>query len=229
MKNFLEKLGLKSPHALKLVVVGIVSAVLVLGILYAFVLRDVRTPINIAAQNEDINDYTFSHYVVHTYICELCSQEEAQPNRIMIHISGHVANPYVYEFYEGARVIDAVNAAGGLTDYADENTINLADFLYDTQRIIVFGIYDNAPLATSGSGAPANTPSSGIVGGLVNINTATVEQLMTLNQIGESRARNIIAHRDARGGFRNIEELMNVTGIGESIFNGLRDSVTVGN
>jgi len=229
VKKFIEKFVGGTPHALKYLAVAIFAAIVVLGVVYAFVLRNTNDPIVIASQqdNNDVITTDNSNYVLEQYCPQ--PQEEVRQNLIMIHISGHVANPNVYEFYEGARVIDAVNAAGGLTEYADEDSINLSDFLYDTMRIIIFGISDNAPHATSGSGAPNVGIASTATGSLININTASIEQLITLNNIGESRARNIIAHREERGGFRNIEELMNVTGIGESIFNGLRDSVTVGN
>ncbi|MCL2575800.1 MAG: helix-hairpin-helix domain-containing protein [Defluviitaleaceae bacterium] len=215
MEKLQQKLGIKSPQTLKIIAIVFVAVIFVLGVVFVAMQRILSSdPITIistespegAAENTAIEIIT-------------------EPQMLMIHISGHITNPNVYEFEQGARVIDAVNAAGGLTEYADENSINLADFLYDTQRIIVFGITDNAPHATSGSNA--NTSSSS-AGSLININTATTDQLMTLNNIGESRAQNIINHRTARGGFRNIEELMNVTGIGESIFNGLRDRVTVG-
>ena len=153
------------------------------------------------------------------YAVENVYEDAAYALPIMIHISGHVQNPGVYHFYEGARVWDAVEAAGGLAPDADQNAINLARVLRDEDHIIVFGIDDNMP-ASAATGTSATD-------GRININTATSEQLQTLSGIGPAIAANIIAHRDARGGFAAIEEIMNVSGIGERIFENISESLTV--
>ena len=152
-------------------------------------------------------------------------QEEVpvEPQVIKVYISGEVYNPGFFAFYEGARINDVVEAAGGMTQDADPNAINLAARIVDEQHIIVFSLADNAPPS---GGIPSD--AAGVAAdGRININTATSEQLQTLSGVGPVMAGNIISHRDARGGFATIEEIMNVSGIGERTFESLRDRITV--
>jgi len=137
---------------------------------------------------------------------------------IMIHISGEVKTPGVFWLNDGDRVWDAVEAAGGLTPYADQNSINLARVLRDEDHIIIRKIGENVT-------ASQNLTTSH--SGLININTANSVELQTLSGIGSATAANIISHREARGGFDNIEEIMNVSGIGERIFENIKDNITV--
>ena len=146
----------------------------------------------------------------------------AAPRLIMVYVSGEVYNSGVFEFYEGARIVHAIEAAGGMTEDADENAINLAARLTDGQHIVVFSIADNMPPSVQAGDETGLTAD-----GLVNINTATSEQLQTLSRIGPVTAGNIISHREARGGFATIEEIMNVSGIGPATFEGIRDRITV--
>jgi len=141
---------------------------------------------------------------------------------MVIHISGEVYNPGVFTFYVGARVWDAVQAAGGLTADADLNAINLARLLQDEDHIVVFSIEENMPTTATIGGRETDTGDLRI-----NINTATSEQLQALSGIGPATAGNIIRHREARGGFETIEEIMNVSGIGERMFENIRDSIRV--
>lgn len=145
------------------------------------------------------------------------------PQSIIVSVTGEVYSPGVFEFHEGARINDAILAAGGMTPDADPNAINLAARLVDEQHIVVFSFEDNMP--------PSPQVSSGASGsnadGKVNINTATSEQLQTLSGIGPVTAANIISHREARGGFAAVEEIMNVSGIGERTFENIRDSIIV--
>ena len=142
------------------------------------------------------------------------------PAPIVIHISGQVQNPGVFTFYEGAIVWAAVEAAGGLLPDADQNATNMARRLRDEDHVIIFALPQGA--------LPSGGTTTGPVGDTrININTATAAELQALNGIGPSRAENIIRHRDARGGFDSIEELMNVSGIGESIFESIRDNIRI--
>ena len=149
--------------------------------------------------------------------------------RVVVHVAGAVQQPGVVELARGARVIDAVEAAGGGLAEADLDRLNLAALLVDGERILVQRIGDPpAPEAASSAGSPV--PGGAVPGattGLVNLNTATAAQLEELPGIGPSYAAAIITERDRRGGFRSINELREVRGIGEKRFADLRDLVTV--
>jgi competence protein ComEA len=112
--------------------------------------------------------------------------------------------------------VDAVAAAGGFTDVADQSGINLARFVTDGEQLRVPAIGEVPP-------APAGTTA----GGLVNLNTADAAALETLPRVGPALATRIIEWRDANGGFGSIDDLKNVTGIGDKTFDGLKDLVTV--
>jgi competence protein ComEA len=139
-----------------------------------------------------------------------------EPEHVVVHILGAVYNPGVYTLPAGTRVTDAVEMAGGYTEDADLTRVNLAAPLRDAMQIIVPALGDPT----------AAIPPTG--GGLVNINTATLTELQTLPGIGPARAQSVIDFRDAAGGFTQIEDLLNVSGIGNTIFNGLKDFITVG-
>lgn len=136
------------------------------------------------------------------------------PSDIFVHVSGYVHNPGVYKLASDSRVTDAITAAGGALEEADIHRLNLAAFVIDGQKI-------NVPRATTES-----TPQGGIENGLVNINTADQKTLETLTGIGPVRAASIIEYRETKGGFSSIEEIMNVSGIGEGIFESLREQIT---
>ena len=209
-----EKAGIKSPLLFKILLGVVIGIVVILGAIFAWLNRP--EPIDIIA-----SDTMFQNEpVLHT-------TPQASPERetslITVYVSGHVKRPGVFEFEYGAHIWQAIEAAGGMTYYADQNAINLAQRMTDEQHIIVFGIDDNMPPSVANVGLSNGTGT----GGLININTASISQLQTLSGIGEARARDIIAHRDARGGFATIYELMNVPGIGEGIFARIKDDITV--
>lgn len=138
---------------------------------------------------------------------------------ILVHILGAVERPGLYELAEGDRAIDAVAAAGGFLDTADQRQLNLARFVVDGEQIAVpaIGEIPDAVPGVPGSAA----------GGKVNINTADEAALDTLPRVGPAMAARIIAYRETNGRFTTIEDLMNVTGVGDKTFEGLRDLVTV--
>lgn len=135
---------------------------------------------------------------------------------ILTYITGEVKSPGVYELKKGDRVIDAVELAGGFTDEADTVNVNLAQKVYDEDRIYVAKIGENPPPA-------ANDRKSE----LVNINTATIAELTSLPGIGNVKGQNIVNHRESFGKFKSIEELKNVSGIGEKTFDALKDLIAV--
>lgn len=148
----------------------------------------------------------------------LSSSPTAAPLRI--HVSGAVREPdVVYRLPPGSIVQNAIEAAGGATDEADLEQINLAQELADNQKVHVpRKDEENPPPAVSGG----ETPS-----GLVNINTATQAELETLPGIGPVTAEKIAAHREANGPFERIEDIQDVRGIGPATFEGLRDLISV--
>lgn len=134
---------------------------------------------------------------------------------LFVHVMGEVQHPGLYELREGDRVVDAIAAAGGFTDHADEAQVNLARFLSDGEQLVVLK-QGEAPAAAPGGGTP----------GKVNINTADAAALEALPGIGPALADRILAWRDANGWFSSVDELLNVAGIGAKTLDGFRDSVT---
>lgn len=140
----------------------------------------------------------------------------ASGGRIYVHILGAVASPGLYELRDGDRAIDAVAAAGGFLETADQAQLNLARFVTDGEQIVVPALGE-VPVA-----APGTTAS-----GLVNLNTADAAMLDTLPRVGPTMAARIIEWRESNGPFTAVEDLLGVTGIGDKTFEGLRDLVTV--
>jgi competence protein ComEA len=143
---------------------------------------------------------------------------------VQIHVAGAVQNPGVYILSENARNVDAITAAGGTTDEADLERINLSEFIKDGQRVYV--PYTGQPISTSeGSSTISLSPAESA---LVNINTADAAALMSLPGIGEVKAAAIITYRETYGPFTSIEALLNVNGIGQATLEGLRELITLG-
>ncbi len=146
---------------------------------------------------------------------------ENASGEVVVHVAGAVSSPGVYTLPADSRVDDAVRAAGATAD-ADLSQLNLAQKLADGQKITV-------PVAgaTPADGSSAATTADSDNGGLININTATQEELESLPSIGEVRAQAIITYREEHGGFRTIDELKEVSGIGDKIFADISPHITV--
>lgn len=140
---------------------------------------------------------------------------------VFIHVAGWVQNPGVYELQVGERVIDAIDRAGGPRRGADLNALNLAALLVDAQQVLV-------PRKAVGPSGPAGSLTSpGSEGQKINLNLATAADLETLPGIGEVLAQRIIEHRESNGPFTSVDELVEVSGIGEARLEDIRDRVTV--
>jgi len=148
-------------------------------------------------------------------ISEGLNEAESIEQFLYVHIVGEIKTPGMYQLPLGARLVDAVFAAGGLTADADNSSVNLARELSDGEQIVVFRV---GAIAESGGTSP---------GGLISINRATAEQLEELPGIGPALSSRIIAYRDANGGFKTKEDLLNVSGIGDSIYAGFTDLITL--
>ncbi len=142
--------------------------------------------------------------------------------QIYVHVGGAVHRPGLYEVPDGSRVFDAVQVAGGATDSADLDSLNLASKVKDGDKILV------PARVEPGADPPPGAASAGrAAGGLINLNSATLEQLDSLPGVGPSTAQKIIDYRTQHGGFRSVDELMEVPGIGPAKFAELKDKVTV--
>ncbi len=155
------------------------------------------------------------------------------PAPIQVHVDGAVKQPGVYALPPGSRVQAAIQAAGGLTGQANQNAVNLAARLADGDKLRVPEIGapgepaaaqdpDPTPAASKSKSIPAAVP-----GAPLNLNTATLDELQTLPGIGLTRAQQIIDYRQAHGGFHSIDELKDISGIGDATFARLKDLVIV--
>ncbi|MCS5720853.1 ComEA family DNA-binding protein [Herbiconiux sp. CPCC 203407] len=159
---------------------------------------------------------------------------------ILVHVLGSVVRPGVYELAEGSRAVDAVALAGGFAEGAEQSSLNLARPLVDGEQLRVLAVGE-APAAAAGSAGAGGSPSSGASGGpgvssgvaggspgaLINLNSATALDLDTLPRIGPAMAARIISWRDENGPFATVDDLLQVTGIGDKTFESLRPLVTV--
>ena len=173
--------------------------------------------------------------------------DESKEN-YFVDIKGQVLNPGVYKIYENTRVIDVINMAGGLLDDSDTSKINLAKKIKDEMVIIIYSkdeinknnikevnidysfndalINDKDIITNDNKVSKDSNNSLKNNNDLVNINTCTKEDLLTLSGIGESKADAIISYREENGSFKTIEDILNVSGIGNSIYEKIKNYIT---
>lgn len=152
------------------------------------------------------------------------------PGRIIVHVAGAVANPGVIELPAGSRLHEAIAAAGGSTDAADPQKLNLASVLEDGQKIVVPTRGEPDPAepvsgATAGPAGPGGSP--GTRGGKINLNSASVEELGTLPRVGPVLAQRIVDWRKQHGRFKTVQELDAVDGVGPKMLEALLPLVSV--
>lgn len=188
--------------------------------------------------------------ILNEIVEEPIQKEEVEESKELVYvdIKGAVITPGVYEIESDKKVIDVVNIAGGLTDNADTTLINLAKQVSNEMVII---IYTKEELETAKKedtiikiidkecicpeikndacieNIKEESNSNDTASNKVNINIATLEELLTLTGIGESKAQAIIEHRNEIGKFTNIEELKEVSGIGEALYEKIKDNITI--
>ena len=158
--------------------------------------------------------------VVTTVLAEKTEASTTQETVIFVDIKGAVKNPGVYQMKVGDRVKDALEAAGGLTEEADSQKVNLAKRLEDQMVIVVPKVGEEAEEIPAGETRKEATKE-----GKVNINTATVEELKTLKGVGEKKAEAIIEYRKKNGSFQTKEDLMKVRGIGKKLFESFQERI----
>ncbi len=155
---------------------------------------------------------------------------------LAVYVCGAVENAGVYELDEGSRIVDAVEAAGGFAEGADRTYVNLAARLSDGMNLLIPTMQEASDsdlvkgIESFDSGSVADSSQNNDTGtgsGLININTATKEELKSLSGIGDSTADKIIRYREDNGGFKKIEDIMKISGIKEKLFSKIRDNITV--
>jgi competence protein ComEA len=146
------------------------------------------------------------------------TESSTEPIKIYVHICGEVNNPGVYELSEGSRIFEAVEAAGGFTEEAAQASRNLAQVISDEEQIVILTQEEAEEKARLEREQAA---------GIVNLNTASKEQLMKIPGVGEAKAQRIIEYREQNGRFEAIEDLMKVPGIKDASFQKMKDYITV--
>ena len=152
-------------------------------------------------------------------------QETVKDNIIKVHIDGCVQFPGIIELVEGSRIADAIDKVGGITSNASIKNVNLAYVLQDGEKIHIPSVEEeNSNLEQIQVISSANTSSEN---GKININKATLAELQKISGIGESTAKKIIEYRNINGKFKKIEELKQITGIGDKKYDIIKEEVTV--
>lgn len=148
---------------------------------------------------------------------------------VYVDVDGAVVSPGVYRLKDGARVAQAIDAAGGLTAEADVTGLNRASKVADGQKIYVPKVGEQQTVSADGGADGGAVLASGAndVAGLVNINTASAAELQTLSGIGPSMAQSIIDERSKNGPFASVDDLMRVSGIGEKKLAKIKDCICV--
>lgn len=174
-------------------------------------------------------------------------EKQEKINLKKINIKGAVQNPGVYEFKEGERVADAIEKSGGLLENANTSVINLSKNLFDEMVIVIYTneevnemkgqnvivqyvekececpkLLNDACITNNENNQKTNEK-----GKKISLNNATLEELQTLTGIGKSKAEAIIKYREENNGFKDINELMNIKGIGESMLEKIKDDITI--
>ena len=183
--------------------IAVVLCVVITGIVYIVSGRDTKATVF----EENTTDFETTAPIV----------IEEEEELIYVYVCGQVNNPGIVALKKGARVFEAVEGAGGITENGNPAAVNQAKLVEDGQMIYIPMMGED--YTTEGADTQGDK--------LVNINTALVSELTTLPGIGESRANDIIAYRDSNGGFKAIEDIMNVPGIKEAAFNRIKDYIKV--
>jgi len=201
------------------IIIAIIGVILVISLVIYFLDKDDEEYIEI--NNEIANIGTE----------EEIQEEVEEYEEMVLHIVGAVKNPGIVKIKEGSRIVDVIEAVGGITEDADTSKINLAYIVEDGQKIFIPSITDEiteeTEYVTSESGDNIIVDDNEGENIMVNINKATQTELETLPGIGPAMALRIIEHREENGNFENIEEIKNVKGIGDAKFENIKKSICV--
>ena len=209
---------MKNKKLLKVLFIAL--ALVTAGVIFTFVKGSDNTAGEITQSSEEDASDAVSQET------ETCEAEEAQTEEetVCVHVCGAVNDPGVYYLEAGSRVHEAVEMAGGLSSDAAEEYVNLAQVITDGEQIYIPTLEEAQEQGLEiGSSSSSDEDESG----LININTATSEELQSLSGIGQAKAEAIIAYREDNGDFTSIEDITNVSGIGESTYEKIKDQITV--
>ncbi|MDO5382025.1 MAG: helix-hairpin-helix domain-containing protein [Eubacteriales bacterium] len=215
---------------------GVVSLfIIILGLVYVIHGKDVFN--NTSGEMEK---YTMDGYAGEAYPSKDDSSVSAHTssytqeentaggeNCIYVYVCGSVNEPKVVTCTSGARIYELIEMCGGFSENADTTKLNLAETVKDGDKIYV-PAYGEEYEEENVSGDAGISKNIGVTGsGLININSASLEQLTTLPGIGESRAADIISYRQSNGGFKSIEDIKKVSGIKDAAYNKIKDYICV--
>ncbi len=213
----------------KKLMIKVIAGVIFIAVAFAFYLMKS----NDSDGDLVLSDFSSEETPIQTETTKSAVEETVM---IIVDVSGAVVNPCVAELPDGSRVYEAVEKAGGFTPEAETNVINQAEILTDGQKVYiptkkeVAGETVNKNTQTTqnstSSYAPVYSTGSG-QSGKININTADSTGLQELTGVGPSTAEKIINYRNENGKFKTIEDLKNVSGIGDKTFEKLKDKITV--
>ncbi|WP_313432064.1 helix-hairpin-helix domain-containing protein [Siminovitchia terrae] len=150
-------------------------------------------------------------------------EHEVASGPLFVDVKGAVSSPGLYEAKEGDRVLDAIDQAGGLIKTADEKQVNFAQKVHDEMIIYIPEKGEVVEEALPAMAAPSSTQAAG----KININRADLSELQNLPGVGPAKAQAIIDYREDQGPFKKVEDIQNVSGIGEKTFEKLQESITV--
>lgn len=173
-------------------------------------------------KNNEINSEVLIENISNTYTSEL---EKKEVNMIKVHMAGAVKNPGIISIEEGSRLADAIEKAGGFTEDADTSNLNFAYAIQDGEKIYIYNEDESKEIEEKGiviEDSKVETKEQKI-----NINTAKKEELETIPGIGPALAERIIEYRNKNGKFKSIEDLKNVSGIGDKKFENIKEKIRV--
>ncbi len=205
------------------IVLIIIISIITLGVAYYTYIMKTNDEFNVEEQSLEVEKDTE----------EENNEVKEEKSKIIIHVSGAVVNEGIVELEEKARVADAIEAAGGVTEDAYMRDINLASLLEDGMKVYiptkeeVMQKEENSDYIIGSNNIIGNNNVESKKSGKVNINTATKEELDTLPGVGESTANKIISYREENGKFKSIEEIKEVSGIGDSKFEQIKDLIEI--
>lgn len=197
----------------KILIIGI--AIIILILLFMIKIIDNKYQKNNSTNTEYISSI------------ETEKEEAFQEEKIIIYITGEVNKEGVIELPEGSRIADAIEKAEGVTENANLKNVNLAYALEDGQKIYIPNKNEEETIITEFTEGIVNDSDDVKQNKSININKADINELQTLNGIGESLAQSIIKYREENGNFKTIEEIKNVTGIGEGLFEKFKENITI--